>query len=97
MTNSKTSLSFEVDPGKRANEPALFLHHIQTGTCIIDMWNADSLFHEGSVTVKLKVLYNNTICRYRMVIMLVPGSPGFTYLAGYRLLSEESLISICFI
>ncbi|KAL5261371.1 hypothetical protein ACHWQZ_G007163 [Mnemiopsis leidyi] len=50
------NVSFVVDPGTKANEPGQFLQHIQSGTCIIDMWNADSLFHEGSVTVKLKRL-----------------------------------------
>lgn len=48
-----------MDPGKTANEPWQFLDHIQNGTCIIDLWNADSLFHEGSVTVKLKVEFTN--------------------------------------
>lgn len=55
MTHS-LSLSFTIDPCKMVDEPAQFLGYIQQGACIIDLWDADSLFHHGSITVKLKRL-----------------------------------------
>eukprot|EP00116_Pleurobrachia_bachei_P013570 sb/3473832/ len=47
---------FAIDPGLNANEPERFLKHIQSGACTIDVWDADSLFHIGSVTAKLRRL-----------------------------------------